>query len=180
MIATRCYILKESDPQPRNIVYWDRFKPTIGVVCVKCPFCSSTDTKVVDSRDTESQDAIRRRRECLSCQRRFTTYERFEETPLTVIKSGGEREVFSRAKLMAGLLRACEKRPIDTETLEQVVDDIESELRNEFKVEVPSAEIGERALTQLRELDKVAYVRFASVYRQFEDVEEFQRELSGL
>jgi transcriptional repressor NrdR len=96
------------------------------------------------------------------------------------MKSGGEREVFSRAKLMAGLLRACEKRPIETETLEQVVEGIESELRNDFKVEVPSSEIGERALARLKELDKVAYVRFASVYRQFDDVEQFQRELSDL
>jgi len=147
---------------------------------VKCPFCGSTEIKVVDSRDTESQDAIRRRRECLVCQRRFTTYERVEESPLTVIKRGGEREVFSHSKLLRGLLRACEKRPLGTDTLEQLVDGIEAELRNEFKNEVPAAEIGERALARLRELDKVAYVRFASVYRKFEDVEEFQRELSGL
>lgn len=147
---------------------------------MKCPFCGSTEIKVVDSRDTESQDAIRRRRECLVCQRRFTTYERVEEAPLTVIKRGGEREVFSHSKLLRGLLRACEKRPLGTDMLEQLVDGIEAELRNEFKNEVPSAEIGERALAKLRELDKVAYVRFASVYRKFEDVEEFQRELSGL
>lgn len=134
----------------------------------------------MDSRDTESQDAIRRRRECLHCQKRFTTYERVEETPLTVIKRDREREVFSRSKLLRGLLRACEKRSIETATLEQLVDGIEAELRNEFKSEVPSAEIGERALAKLRVLDKVAYVRFASVYRQFEDVEEFQRELSRL
>jgi transcriptional repressor NrdR len=116
----------------------------------------------------------------LECQRRFTTYERVEETPLTVIKRGGEREVFSHSKLLRGLLRACEKRPIDTEALDGLVDSIESELRNEFKTEVPSAEIGERALAKLKDVDKVAYVRFASVYRQFEDVEEFQRELSNL
>lgn len=147
---------------------------------MKCPFCDSTDIKVVDSRDTDSQDAIRRRRECLSCQRRFTTYERVEETPLTVVKRGGEREVFSRSKLLAGLLRACEKRPIDTKTLERTVETIEAELRNDYKLEVPAAEIGERALAKLKDLDKVAYVRFASVYRQFEDVAEFKRELSGL
>lgn len=147
---------------------------------MKCPFCGSPEIKVVDSRDTESQDAIRRRRECLHCQKRFTTYERVEETPLTVIKRDREREVFSRSKLLRGLLRACEKRSIETATLEQLVDGIEAELRNEFKSEVPSAEIGERALAKLRVLDKVAYVRFASVYRQFEDVEEFQRELSRL
>lgn len=147
---------------------------------MKCPFCESNDIKVVDSRDTESQDAVRRRRECMRCQRRFTTYERIEEQPLTVIKRGGEREVFSRAKLLEGLLRACEKRRIETATLEGLIDEIVAGLRNEFKTEVPSAEIGERVLLKLKDLDKVAYVRFASVYRQFEDVEEFQRELSKL
>lgn len=147
---------------------------------MKCPFCGSTEIKVVDSRDTESQDAIRRRRECLECQRRFTTYERIEEQPLTVIKRGGEREVFSRAKLLGGLLRACEKRRIETATLEELIDGLVAELRNEFKTEVPSAEIGERVLLKLKDLDKVAYVRFASVYRQFEDVDEFQRELTRL
>ncbi len=147
---------------------------------MKCPFCNSTEIKVVDSRDTESRDAIRRRRECLICQRRFTTYERVEETPLTVIKRAGERELFSRSKLLNGLLRACEKRSIETATLEQLIEEIEAELRNEFKTEVPSAEIGERALAKLKGLDKVAYVRFASVYRQFEDVEEFQRVLAKL
>ncbi|MFA6000629.1 MAG: transcriptional regulator NrdR [Thermoleophilia bacterium] len=147
---------------------------------MKCPFCDSTETKVVDSRDTDSRDAVRRRRECLECKRRFTTYERVEEVPLTVIKRAGEREVFSRPKLLQGLLRACEKRPIVTDTLEELVDEIEAELRNEFKTEVPSAEIGERTLSKLKDLDKVAYVRFASVYRKFEDVEEFQRELARL
>ncbi|MHB1389608.1 MAG: transcriptional regulator NrdR [Thermoleophilia bacterium] len=147
---------------------------------MKCPFCGSAQIKVVDSRDTESQDAIRRRRECLGCQRRFTTYERVEEVPLTVIKRGGEREVFSHSKLLRGLLRACEKRPIEPETLENLVEGIEAELRNEFKTEAPAAEIGELTLARLKELDKVAYVRFASVYRKFEDVEEFQRELSEL
>lgn len=147
---------------------------------MKCPFCESTEIKVVDSRDTESQDAVRRRRECLICQRRFTTYERVEETPLTVIKRGGEREVFSRSKLLEGLLRACEKRPIETAALEGLVGEIEADIRNDFKLEVPSAEIGDRTLARLKQLDKVAYVRFASVYKQFEDEEDFQRELSKL
>lgn len=147
---------------------------------VKCPFCESTEIKVVDSRDTESQDAVRRRRECLVCQRRFTTYERVEETPLTVIKRGGEREVFSRSKLLEGLLRACEKRPIETAALEELVGEIEADIRNDFKLEVPSVEIGDRTLARLKQLDKVAYVRFASVYKQFEDEEDFQRELSKL
>ncbi len=135
---------------------------------------------MVDSRDTESRDAVRRRRECLKCQRRFTTYERVEETPLTVINRAGEREVFSRPKLLNGLLRACEKRPIETGTLERLIDELEAELRNEFKTEVPSVEIGERTLAKLKSLDKVAYVRFASVYRKFEDVDEFQRVLAKL
>ena len=147
---------------------------------MKCPFCESTEIKVVDSRDTESQDAVRRRRECLVCQRRFTTYERVEETPLTVIKRGGEREVFSRSKLLEGLLRACEKRPIETAALEELVGEIEADIRNDFKLEVPSVEIGDRTLARLKQLDKVAYVRFASVYKQFEDEEDFQRELSKL
>ena len=147
---------------------------------MKCPFCESMDVRVVDSRDTESHDAIRRRRECISCQRRFTTYERVEEAPLVVIKRTGEHEVFSHPKLLQGLMRACEKRPIETSALEDLVVDIEAELRNEFKTEAPSAEIGERVLVKLKDIDKVAYVRFASVYRHFEDVEEFQRELSRL
>ncbi len=135
---------------------------------------------MVDSRDTESRESIRRRRECLKCRRRFTTYERVEEIPLTVIKRAGEHEVFSRPKLLNGLLRACEKRPIETAALERLIDEVEAELRNEFKTEVPSAEIGERTLAKLKDLDKVAYVRFASVYRKFEDVEEFQKVLARL
>lgn len=135
---------------------------------------------MVDSRDTESRDAVRRRRECLRCRKRFTTYERVEELTLTVIKRGGEREVFSHAKLLTGLLRACEKRPIESVTLEQLVEGLEAELRNEFKTEVPAAEIGEKVLSRLKELDKVAYVRFASVYRQFDNIEQFKNELTGL
>lgn len=147
---------------------------------MNCAFCGYSGTKVVDSRDTESRDAVRRRRECLECGRRFTTYERVEEAPLTVIKNSGEREIFSRSKLLRGLLRACEKRPIGTGTLEQLVSDTEGALRNEFKTEVPSHEIGEHILSRLKHFDKVAYVRFASVYRHFEDVEEFKKELSEL
>ncbi len=147
---------------------------------MKCPFCESQETKVVDSRDNEVRDAIRRRRECLNCGRRFTTYERVEEIPLSVIKRGGEREVFSRSKLLEGLMRACEKRPVEAGMLEKFVDAIEADLRNEFKTEVPSAEIGERTLAKLKNQDKVAYVRFASVYRHFENVEEFQKELLEL
>ncbi len=147
---------------------------------MRCPFCQNAETKVVDSRTTESSDAIRRRRECLSCKRRFTTYERLEEIPLVVVKRNGERELFEPTKLLNGLLRACVKRQVPLETLQKVVADIESELRNQFKYEVTSKKIGEMALRMLRDIDKVAYVRFASVYRHFEDVNEFNRELKKL
>lgn len=147
---------------------------------MKCPFCEHPETKVVDSRTAEANDAIRRRRECLACGQRFTTYERMEEIPLVVIKSNGAREIFDRSKLLNGLLRACVKRQVPVEKLEAMVSDIESELRNQFKYEVPSKKIGEMALERLKDLDKVAYVRFASVYRQFEDIDEFNRELREL
>jgi transcriptional repressor NrdR len=147
---------------------------------MRCPFCQNPETKVVDSRTSEASDAIRRRRECDSCKRRFTTYERLEEIPLVVIKRNRERELFEPSKLLNGLLRACEKRQVPLETLEQVVSDIEVELRNQFKYEVNSKKIGEMALRRLREIDKVAYVRFASVYRHFDDVNEFNEELKKL
>ncbi len=146
---------------------------------VKCPFCGSTESRVIDSRDTEAGDAVRRRREC-ECGRRFTTYERIDEMPLLVVKRDGHEEVFSRRKLLKGLLRACEKREIPLERLEALVARMETQLRTAGVQRVASAEIGERALRLLRSLDKVAYVRFASVYRQFEDVEEFQDELRRL
>jgi transcriptional repressor NrdR len=147
---------------------------------VRCPFCGTEESKVVDSRDTESGDSIRRRRECLHCGRRYTTYERAEETPLVVVKRNGREEVFTRAKLLNGLLRACEKRGIPLGRIELIADEIEGELRRESMRTVSSVEIGERALRHLRELDKVAYIRFASVYRQFEDIDEFQEELARL
>jgi transcriptional repressor NrdR len=147
---------------------------------MRCPFCGTDESKVVDSRDSESGDSIRRRRECLHCGRRYTTYERVEETPLLVIKRNGREEVFTRAKLLNGLLRACEKRGIPLGRIELIADEIEGELRRESVQRVSSVEIGERALRHLRELDKVAYIRFASVYRQFEDIDEFQEELARL
>ncbi len=147
---------------------------------MRCPFCGTEESKVVDSRDSESGDSIRRRRECLHCGRRYTTYERVEETPLLVIKRNGREEVFTRAKLLNGLLRACEKRGIPLARIELIADEIEGELRRESVQRVASVEIGERALRHLRELDKVAYIRFASVYRQFEDIDEFQDELARL
>jgi len=147
---------------------------------VHCPFCTSEESKVVDSRDSEAGDAIRRRRECLACERRYTTYERLEEVPLVVVKRHGGEEVFARRKLLNGLLRATEKRDIPIERLERAVDDIENELRREPGQRVTTQMVGERALRHLRDIDKVAYVRFASVYRQFDGVDEFQQELSRL
>ncbi|MBY0396635.1 MAG: transcriptional regulator NrdR [Thermoleophilia bacterium] len=145
-----------------------------------CPHCQSAEHRVVESRVPDSKDAIRRRRECLVCGSRFTTYERVEETPLVVVKSSGERQPFDRTKLLEGLQRACHKRQVPTAQLEVAVRDIEAELRNRLRQEVPSARIGELALRRLKEIDSVAYVRFASVYRKFEDVEEFEDELARL
>ena len=145
-----------------------------------CPFCNSDESKVVDSRDSESGDAIRRRRECLVCEHRYTTYERLEEVPVVVVKRSGSEEVFARQKLLNGLLRATEKRDIPIERLERAVDDIENELRRVPGQRVTTQMVGERALRHLRDIDKVAYVRFASVYRQFDGVGEFQQELARL
>jgi transcriptional repressor NrdR len=147
---------------------------------LRCPFCNSDESRVVDSRDSEAGDAIRRRRECLGCERRYTTYERIEEVPLLVIKSDGREELFTRQKVLGGLLRACEKRGIALDRLERACDDIENDLRRVPGRPVTTRMVGERALRQLRDIDKVAYIRFASVYRQFEDIEEFQRELAEL
>lgn len=147
---------------------------------MKCPYCNSTESKVTDSRITEQADAIRRRRQCLKCNQRFTTFEKVEETPITVIKKGGERELFARQKLLDGLLRATVKRHISREQLEDIVSDIESDLRNQFKYEVTAKKLGEMVLERLEKLDKVAYIRFASVYREFQDIEEFTSELERL
>ena len=146
---------------------------------VRCPFCGSDESRVVDSRESESGDAIRRRRECLDCDRRYTTYERIEEVPLAVVKSDGSEQVFSRQKVLNGMLRACEKRGIPIERLERAVDAIESSLRR-VPGSVSTQMVGESALHHLREIDKVAYVRFASVYRQFDDIDEFHEELERL
>jgi transcriptional repressor NrdR len=147
---------------------------------VKCPFCGHVRDKVVDSRESGAGDAIRRRRECLECGRRFTSYERVEEIPYFVIKKDGRREPFDRAKLLAGLHRACEKRPVPGKALQAIVDEIESMVQDSPDREIEARAIGEKVMARLRELDKVAYVRFASVYRQFEDVEEFMAELRDL
>jgi len=147
---------------------------------MKCPFCGHQEDKVVDSRASADGRSIRRRRECLGCGKRFTTYEHVEEQPLMVIKKDGRREPFDRHKVLAGLVKACEKRPVGMEDLERLVDELERELSRQFEREVPSREIGERVMRQLHALDPVAYVRFASVYREFKDVEQFMRELKEL
>ncbi|NCO65137.1 MAG: transcriptional regulator NrdR [Candidatus Aquicultor secundus] len=147
---------------------------------MRCPYCGFNDSKVVDSRINETNDVTRRRRECLECNRRFTTFEKLEEIPLTIIKKNGEREPFSRTKLLNGVLRALVKRQVAREQVEQIVDDIEANLRNEFKNEVESKELGDRVLKVLRQVDKVAYIRFASVYKEFKDLEEFTQELKNL
>lgn len=138
---------------------------------MKCPYCSHLDSKVVDSRDTET-GAIRRRRECLSCHKRFTTYERVETVPLLVVKKDGRREEFNRDKLVNGLLMASKKRDVDRERIEQLVDDVENALRSRGAAEVPSRAIGEEVMQRLRDIDEIAYIRFASVYREFRDVSD--------
>lgn len=147
---------------------------------VKCPNCGDKNTRVLDSRPIEDGHAIRRRRECDKCDFRYTTFERVEEVPLIVVKKEGTREEFSREKLMRGLIRACEKRPVAVEDLESVTHDIEKELRNRGVSEVDSKEIGEKVMENLSEIDEVAYVRFASVYRQFKDINVFIDELKDL
>ncbi|MBR6790639.1 MAG: transcriptional repressor NrdR [Oscillospiraceae bacterium] len=147
---------------------------------MKCPYCMHIDSKVVDSRPTEDGEKIRRRRECLNCGRRFTTYEVVETTPLVVVKKDKSRQMFDRNKLLAGLLRACEKRPVSVDTLDRLVDSIEQGYANQLVKEVTSRELGEYVLKMLKELDKVAYIRFASVYRDFSDVETFMEELRQL
>jgi len=147
---------------------------------VKCPQCDCVDSRVIDSRPTAEDSTIRRRRECPACLRRFTTYERLEEQPLVVIKKDGSRQVFSRSKILAGLLKACEKRPVSLDVLEAAVLDIEAKLLNETPSEIPSARIGELVMERLRGIDEVAYVRFASVYRQFTDINNFLGELEKI
>lgn len=147
---------------------------------MKCPYCSYEESKVIDSRPTDEGERIRRRRECLKCQKRFTTYEIIESLPIVVVKKDKSREVFDRNKLMSGLLRACEKRPVALETLENAVDEIEATLQSSLDREVTSVRIGELTMDKLKEIDEVAYVRFASVYRQFRDINSFMEELARL
>jgi transcriptional repressor NrdR len=147
---------------------------------MKCPSCGSLDNKVINSRLTADETSIRRRRECLNCSARFTTYEYVEKTPLLVVKRDGSRQAFDRQKLISGLLRACEKRPVALDQIEALVNGVEKELSNAMESEVSSLRIGEMVLGRLREIDEVAYVRFASVYRQFRDISEFSEEIQAL
>ena len=147
---------------------------------MKCRYCLSTESKVVDSRPTEDGTAIRRRRECINCGKRFTTYEKIEEVPIMVIKKDGSREPFDSKKILAGVRKACEKRPVSTGEMELLVDDVEREVFNSLEPEVPTNTVGERVMRRLKELDEVAYVRFASVYRQFKDISTFMEELKRL
>jgi transcriptional repressor NrdR len=147
---------------------------------MRCPYCSFNESKVIDSRPAEEGTTIRRRRECLSCGKRFTTYEIIERLPLLVIKRDGSRQAFDRMKLIGGMIKACEKRPVHVSDLEQIADEIEQELQGSLDREVSSEHIGELVMNRLKDLDQVAYVRFASVYRQFKDISTFLEELNKL
>ncbi len=147
---------------------------------MKCPFCYVPESKVIDSRPADNGMSIRRRRECISCGRKFTTYERVEDVSLIVIKKDGSRQSFDRTKVMNGIIRACEKRPVTVDQMEKAVNSVELQIRNKMKKEITSFEVGELVMDELKELDDVAYVRFASVYRQFKDINSFVDELQKL
>lgn len=147
---------------------------------MRCPFCDHSESKVIDSRESKNGFCIRRRRECLSCERRFTTYEKIEEIPYMVVKKDGKRQRFDSQKLLQGLLKACEKRPVPVSKLEEIVEEIETKLQDRPEKEINTSEIGQFVMERLKLLDKVAYVRFASVYREFKDVLEFKKELEVL
>lgn len=147
---------------------------------MRCPYCNHPESKVIDSRESKNGLSIRRRRECLSCERRFTTYEKIEEIPYMVIKKDGRRQPFDSQKLLRGILKACEKRPVPLPKLEEIVEEVESKLQESPDKEMSAAKIGQFVMRKLKALDKVAYVRFASVYREFKDVVEFKQELESL
>lgn len=147
---------------------------------MKCPYCGFNESKVIDSRPADENNSIRRRRECLSCSRRFTTYETVESLPVVVVKKDGSRQSFDRGKVLSGMIRACEKRPVPVAKLEKIAADIEQELQNSMEREISTEVIGERVMEHLRSIDQVAYVRFASVYRQFKDIDSFMEELTKL
>ena len=147
---------------------------------MKCPFCGHPESKVIDSRPADENASIRRRRECLACGKRFTTYETVDCLPIVVIKKDGSRQSFDRQKVLRGMIRACEKRPVSLAELERIADEIEQELQNSMEREIRTADIGEKVMERLRSVDQVAYVRFASVYRQFKDIDTFMAELNKL
>ena len=147
---------------------------------MKCPYCGYSESKVIDSRPADENASIRRRRECLSCGKRFTTYETVESLPMVVVKKDGSRQSFERSKVLGGMIRACEKRPVPLAELERIAAEIEQDLQNSMEREIPSERIGEKVMERLRTVDQVAYVRFASVYRQFKDIDTFMEELTKL
>ncbi|HZX45254.1 MAG TPA: transcriptional regulator NrdR [Candidatus Nanoarchaeia archaeon] len=147
---------------------------------MRCPYCNSEETKVIETREGEEPDVTRRRRECLSCSKRFTTYERVEIIELRVMKKNGDIESYNRNKIVNGILKACEKRPVKIEKVERIVDEIETELRKKESIEIPSKEIGEIVMDKLKGIDQVAYIRFASVYREFKDIKSFEKELEKI
>ena len=147
---------------------------------MKCPFCGYSESKVIDSRPAEEGTSIRRRRECLSCGKRFTTYETVESLPMVVMKKDGSRQSFDRRKVLAGMIRACEKRPVPLADLERIAAEIEQDLQNSMEREISTEDVGEKVMERLRKVDQVAYVRFASVYRQFKDIDTFKEELNKL
>ncbi len=164
--------------QAERMVY-DKKKEERGAA-MRCPYCNTAESKVIDSRPNDENNSIRRRRECLSCGRRFTTYETVESVPLVVVKKDGSRQSFDRQKLLNSMLRACDKRSVSLDTLERSVDEIEQRLQNSMEREVPTQRVGELVMDALRGIDQVAYVRFASVYRQFQDIDTFMAELNKL
>lgn len=147
---------------------------------MRCPYCEYEDSKVVDSRPTDEGQTIRRRRECISCKKRFTTYERIERLPIVVVKKDGTRQAYDRNKILNGMIRACEKRPVPLSELEKSVDNIEKQIYNSLDKEIKSKDLGELVMVELKELDEVAYVRFASVYRQFKDINSFMEEIKNI
>lgn len=147
---------------------------------MRCPYCNYIESKVVDSRPTDGGQAIRRRRECVDCGKRFTTYEKIEEIPIIVVKKDGNRESYDRNKLLNGVIKSCEKRPVSMNTIEVMVDNVEKKISNSLEGEITSMDIGEMVMSKLKEIDEVAYVRFASVYRQFKDVNSFMEELKKI
>lgn len=147
---------------------------------MRCPYCGQSESKVVDSRPADEGNSIRRRRECLSCQKRFTTYETVESLPMVVVKKDGSRQSFDRRKVLGGMIRACEKRPVPLAELEKIAEEIEQDLQNSMEREISTEAIGEKVMERLRNVDQVAYVRFASVYRQFKDIDTFMTELNKL